>query len=1235
VTAVYLKSLTIKGFKSFADPATLHFEPGITVVVGPNGSGKSNVVDAVAWVLGAQGPRSVRSSKMEDVIFAGSADRPPLGRAEVSLTIDNRAGRLPGGLAEITITRTLFRNGDSEYALNGQPCRLLDVQELLSDSGVGRQQHVIVSQGQLDQILQARPEDRRTVIEEAAGVLKHRRRRERAERRLAATEENLERLGDLVREVRRQMRPLERQASATRAHGALSAERRALRLYLAGQELAALDRRIEEAAATHRQLESGELDLRRQLTAVDGALEQAAAELAGDGDEERLQEAVRRVQELVGRARSLRAVLAERSRSVARALDEAAEVDAVATLEAEAARLTAELARTEEDVAALGPQRVQVEAAEAALRQRAATQPDEAELEQLREAGAAHARVRGELEPRRRGLDRERAAVARAAARAAAAAHRRSELATEHEQLVHAVAAADGQVLTDATAAQRAAEAAAQAAAAAEAAEAAAQERQRDRHRLEARAEALGRAVEEARGAAGLDAVAGLPAVVGLLADVVEVEEGWRLAFEAAAGAALAGLAVETVEAARSTLQRLQERGAPGMVLVPHPVRPDAEDVDQPVGVAGPAEPVRSHVRGRSAAVDRVLDHLVGRAVAVDGWEEAVDLAISHPELVVVTRAGGRFAPGGWRLRAETVVTAAAAEEARRAATAAARAADEADAAWRQARVDAQRSAEAARAASLAAARAEDRRQSLAAQLERTARQLAAAQHELEEAQRHHAEAEERAEREAAAVAELEASLPELEARAAAAGQRLSAIAADRRQAEQERARAADARRQLDVRAAGLAERQAVLRDRLADVERRLAGHVAERERATARRQQLEGEATAVRRLGELVAQVELRLDEHLQAAEGARDAERARRRHGGAQLEELRRRQHGLQQQVDAVRQRLTRLELDTTEAHVRRDGVVDVLARELGCGVDEALGAPCPELPDGVTAADRLAAVEDELASIGPVNPLALDELAALEERSALLEQQVDDVKAARRELQAVIRAVDDEVARLFVDAYTDVNEHFQTLVGTLFPGGTGRLSLTDPDDPLHTGVEVEARPAGKNVRKLTLLSGGERSLVALAFLFAVFRSRPSPFYLMDEVEAALDDVNLHRFLALLHEFRGEAQLIVVSHQKRTMESADALYGVTMQAGGSSKVVSQKVRRDLGQHDDAGGALPSGPASAGAGPTPPAAAGAGPVPPAAAGTGAVPAASGPADTAVPSTSAASIVPARSASNT
>src|SRR5206468_1173062 len=314
---MFLKSLTLKGFKSFAETTTLEFEPGVTVVVGPNGSGKSNIVDAVAWVLGAQGPRTVRSSKMEDVIFAGSGRRPALGRAEVSLTIDNSAGMIPIEFTEVTISRTLFRNGDSEYALNGVPCRLLDIQELLSDTGVGRQQHVIVSQGQIDAVLNARPEDRRLIIEEAAGVLKYRRRKEKSERRLAATEGNLTRVQDLLREVRRQLRPLERQADAARRHGDLVAELVALRIFLAGRELSSLRGRLSTTVARKAELAADESALKSSLTQLDSAVIATEAQLSAMGGHD-ISDALVRFEALRERARGLVAVLGERRRSLER-----------------------------------------------------------------------------------------------------------------------------------------------------------------------------------------------------------------------------------------------------------------------------------------------------------------------------------------------------------------------------------------------------------------------------------------------------------------------------------------------------------------------------------------------------------------------------------------------------------------------------------------------------------------------------------------------------------------------------------------------------------------------------------------------------------------------------------------------------------------------------------------------------------------------------------------------------
>jgi len=1162
---VFLKSLTLKGFKSFADPSTLQMEPGVTVVVGPNGSGKSNVVDAVAWVLGAQGPRTVRSSKMEDVIFAGSADRPPLGRAEVSLTIDNRAGHLPGGLAEITITRTLFRSGDSEYALNGQPCRLLDIQELLSDSGVGRTQHVIVSQGQLDQILNARPEDRRAVIEEAAGILKHRRRRERAERRLAATEENLERLGDLLREVRRQMRPLERQAAAARSHASLAEELRDLRLYLIGRELAALDERRRAATDERDRLRQSETTLRDRLDELDAAADAAAAKLSARR-EDGLVAAVTRVHGLGERCRGLAGVLAERRRSLVQALAAAADADVVSSLETDAARLADELDATADQARALDPAAAEVAEAEAELaRQLSAYEAATGDLASMQAAEEAFAVSRGEREPLRRALERDRDDLERLLERVAVLQRRRVGAETELHDLTGRLAAAETEVAAAADAAATARLAATTAAAAGHDAETLRRQAEQVRHRLEARAEALARAADEARGAAGADVLAGLPGVMGSLVELVDVDDGWEGAFEAAVGAALAGVVVGDTAAARGALARLHESDVVGTVLT---LGPTSAAPPMPAPAPG-LEPVRSHVRSRTPGVDELLDRLLAGAVAVSGgWRPAVDLSLEHPELVVVTSAGDRFSAAGWLVHAgSTPATAVATEQARREAEAAAADAEGAESALAEAVGAADAARDGAEAAARQAERAVDHRRSLDEARVRLAAELETLGHEETEAVRHHDALADRVARDTARLAELDGRLPELERTATDAAARLRVAEETRARHQELRAQVESRRRDLEVRIAGLAERRALLTGRLEDVERRLAGHVAERDQAGERRRRLESDARAVDRLGEVVDRHAGRLGALAERLADERSRQLDEVRAGSARLDDLRRQRAATEGQVTETRDQLQKLALDLAESGVRHESAIEALRREIGCEPETAMAAPSPALPDGVDAASRAAAVETELASLGPVNPLALEELGTLEERHRFLEEQVEDVRRARRELHQVIRAVDDEIMRIFADAFADVNEHFQVLVATLFPGGIGRLVLTDPTDLLDTGVEVEARPAGKNVRKLSLLSGGERSLVALAFLFAVFRSRPSPFYLMDEVEAALDDVNLHRFLDLLHEFRDEAQLIIVSHQKRTMEAADALYGVTMTPGGSSKVVSQKVRR---QPDD-----------------------------------------------------------------
>ncbi len=1151
---MFLKTLTLKGFKSFADPTVLELEPGITVVVGPNGSGKSNVVDSIGWVLGAQAPSIVRSKSMDDVIFAGTAKRPALGRAEVALTIDNTAGLLPIDFTEVTISRTLFRTGDSEYAINGVPCRLLDIQELLSDTGVGRQQHVIVSQGQIDAVLNARPEDRRLIIEEAAGVLKYRRRKEKSERRLAATEGNLTRLADLLREVRRSLRPLERQADAARRHGAVVAELTALRIFMAGRELTTLRNRLATGEARKADLTQQVAALKGELVELDTAVLAAEAQLSAAGGDD-LGDALARYESLRERARGLSAVLAERRRGVERDRMANASQDVIFSLEADAARVRDELHEVEAEAAGFVPQWEDLARVEAELAEARSSFEQQWGDGVVAAGGGEAAEARGELAARRGGLERDTAESERARHRLEALEQRATRLAEDLTRFEAAVAEAAQAAPALVAARDEAAAALTAAEAALAAAEDARRAAEKEQHAWEARAEALSVALDEARARAGADHLAGVSGVLGTLLDLVDVDEGWGAAFEAAAGSAVSAVVVDDAGAARRALESLHQGELAGAVV---PL------LDTWTAVAPPplGEPVRGHVRSRRPGVDALLDALIGGAVAVADWPAAVDVAIAHPDAVVVTHEGDRFGPSGWRVgSAQTGATGAALDEARErsgaAATEAARAATRADEA--RAVVDeARRTAESTR-------RAADENDGLLSGADdtrgRVEADLADARTEIESLQGHVDELAARVERDQRRVAELEAQLPELERVDEEHAARGRALAEARGTIEEKAAAIGALRTDLEVRGAGLDERRQFLRRRLDELEERLARDAAERGAAEAKRHELDRRQTALDRLTAFVGERSEAVEAGLAVLRERRREQSEAARAVASRLDTLRRERAGAERRLQEARELLQRAELEDAETRLRLETHVETLRRDLDIEPDTAMAAECPPLPDGTTPAARARDLERDLRLMGPINPLALEEYQALQERHEFLTAQLEDVKSTRRDLGKVIRAIDNEIMSVFASAYADVSTNFEALFETLFPGGKGQLRLTDPDNLLETGIEVEARPSGKNVKKLSLLSGGERSLTALAFLFAVFRSRPSPFYVLDEVEAALDDMNLHRFLDLLHEFRQEAQLLVVSHQKRTMEAADVLYGVTMQPGGSSRVLSEKV--------------------------------------------------------------------------
>ncbi|MGH9118618.1 MAG: hypothetical protein ACRD0A_12315, partial [Acidimicrobiales bacterium] len=673
-------------------------------------------------------------------------------------------------------------------------------------------------------------------------------------------------------------------------------------------------------------------------------------------------------------------------------------------------------------------------------------------------------------------------------------------------------------------------------------------------HRWAARADTLAQALDAARARAGAERLAGLDGVCGSLLELVEVDAGFEAAFEAAVGEAMVAVVVESVPAARRAVEALRSGDVAGAVL---PLAARSAARPEP-----PRGALRGHVRSSRPAVEDLLDVLIGSAVVVDGgWEAAIEVAVEQPGTIVVTTDGDRFAATGWRVGNTAVgATGAALDEARanteEAAATLAGAHTRVESAARQAdecrRVAAEASARRAEhehvrtAASETVGRLERQR----AEITDEVASYRARIEELVDGLAHDRER----------VASLEASLATLEADEAADTDRRQAEAEARQRLTDDLGALASRRADLDVRMATVDERRTQARRRLDEIDERLARLGAERTEAVRRRDELDATANALTRLAAAIGERLRRIEGELGELRRRRQQQTDATRLVAARLDDLRRRRTAEEAELEAIRERSRRAELDEAETRLRLEQAIERCRHDLDVDPAQAEAATCPPRPEGVSAQARTRELERELRLMGPVNPLAVEEHQALQERHEFVTGQLDDVRDSRRELAKIIRSVDEEIVNVFAAAYADVAENFARLFETLFPGGRGRLSLTRPDDRLDTGIEVEARPSGKNVKKLSLLSGGERSLTALAFLFAVFRSRPSPFYVLDEVEAALDDVNLHRFLDLVAEFRREAQLLIVSHQKRTMEAADCLYGVTLQAG-SSRVISERV--------------------------------------------------------------------------
>ena len=1181
---MYLKSLTVKGFKSFADRAILTLEPGVTSVVGPNGSGKSNISDAVLWVLGEQSAKSLRGNSMEDVIFAGSSARQAVGVAEVDLVLDNADGTLPLEFNEVTITRRMYRNGESEYLINSSPCRLMDIQDLLHDSGLGRDTHSIISQGRLDEILNSRPEDRRALIEEAAGVLKHKKRKERALRKLGAMESNLERARDVLGEVERQLRPLQRQADKARQYDGLLAQLRDIEVALAVDDLRALHGSWDAVQKEEREHDA-DLDLaryrltekERELGTFQALLEEKGL-FVGDLGEQR-----RRIQAVLERLNSGLLLLEEKGKNL---------VERISELRAKVHGAAGRRERRVEEVARLNEERAAADAQLKALYQRLGETRRESETARkerlaaeasLAEVTAAIRRTRKEADDARAELATVEQSLSAFTLEESLLAERTSALAGQKQTLAATLAARRTRL--DET--ERVRNHTLKQIALAESdvdrrvrvVESRRRELQELRERLtQVRAEGIGLEEVDRAFATATPALAWVlssdrkvPGLVGPLTDVISVEADVEKAVELALGSDLFCVLVSDTTARAGVLSLLSEHATGDIAIM-------SLDAAQPVDARPGAGRRLSDAVTCPAEVRPAIEALLGDVYLVPTLEEALDASSRFP--------GSRFAtPDGHMVWPSGKVTVGPGLD------------QSASVLERKRRINELHDDESAAYAIVGDSEA------LLAEAEEALH--AAQQDALELGQQlatrsgEHESMREELTRLESALTDLENEARFLEQRGALIAER---TARDRPARELHAERIAD----MEARIESLEEEaivkretrddrfreETVISDRLASCQVDMAtvsereihlkrqmsaatGDLAEIDETLASSERTEA---ALELLRERIQPVHDLYSALLERAEEwavkLRDRARFEQADSQSLRDTIRAAQDAVRDAQGALDARIAAMgDLRVTKAQlqVQVDTAVSRIVDEFDVPLERALELEPYENRDA--AADRAHKLRKQLGQIGPVNELAVEEHASLLHRRDHLATQIEDLASSRTALTKVVRAIDRKMRDRFLETFEHVNGHFQNVFSLLFPGGHAELAMTDPDDPETTGIEVIAQPQGKKLQKMTLMSGGEKSLTALALLFALYRQRPCPFYILDEVEAALDDSNLRRFVAFVDTMRSHTQFIVVTHQRRTMEMADVLYGVSMHSDGVSKVVSQRLDRATGRPVDADG--------------------------------------------------------------
>jgi len=1174
---LYLKSLVLKGFKSFADRTVMAVEPGVAVIVGPNGSGKSNISDAVLWVLGEQSAKSLRGQAMEDVIFAGSSARQAVGVAEVDLVLDNSDGTLPLEFHEVTITRRMFRNGESEYLINQSPCRLMDIHELLHDSGMGRDTHSIISQGRLDEVLNSRPEERRALIEEAAGVLKHKKRKERALRKLRNMDAHLERVKDIVTEIDRQLRPLRKQADRATEHAGITGNLKELEVSLAVDDLRVLQTGWDGVLKREKE-QDAELELLRyrlkekenELGKFQSVLEEKGL-FVGDLSEQRrrLQSTLERInsglllleekgKNLVDRLSDLRAKL---HHNQTRAAARTAEIERLSELRSETdSQLKARYAQLSElrrEAESGRKERLGADEELARIngdmrRVRKETENARSELSRLEHALSAFKLEEDLLGDRASGIKEQRTAVqSTLSARRTRLEQLEASLTHTRKQMSLADSDVDKRVRV-------------------------LDSRKRDlnerRDQLtETRAEIRGLEEVDRAFAAASPALAwalskqrDLPGFIGPLTEHIKASPAHEQLVERLLGGDLFALLVEDSQAAAIVATSVRDNADGDISIVPvDRVPQDTTDAsgDRLIDFIECADRTRNALRT-----------LIGDVILVEDLDAAIAASVKNCTARFVTPGGEVVWPSG-KISIGRLVDDSASVLARKrlinelhdSASALTASVGDAESATTSAEEALSAAQQDALELGQRLASTTGEHDSLREEVGRLEQTLTGLDADADGVTARSAEIAQRTAKDQPAVVTVQEIIvrgeQDLERFEEAA-----TVAAETRDSRFRDESAINARLSTcQVEIATVSEREVHLKRQAATAEADLRDLTSAIEQALMTEDALEILRFRVQPVHDLYAAL-------LERAEYWAVRLRDRARFEQADSESLRSTIHDAQEAVRLVQAEIDdqsstmgEVKVEKGQLEIQVTAAVGHIVDDLGVPIERALEtAPLEDRQKTMDAAHRL---RKRIANLGPVNPVAMHEFEALKERREFLSSQLQDLEGSRKALRKVIAAIDRKMRDRFMETFEEVDQHFQEVFAVLFPGGHSALRLTDPDNPEETGVEVIAQPRGKKLAKMSLMSGGEKSLTALALLFAVYRTRPCPFYILDEVEAALDDTNLRRFVGFVDSMRHHTQFVVVTHQRRTMEMADILYGVSMQADGVSKLVSQRLEQVLAE--------------------------------------------------------------------